>query len=42
MLLHPRVWPAIAKALLLTVIAAAGSLAASALILRKSPLRAIL
>jgi surface polysaccharide O-acyltransferase-like enzyme len=40
-LLHPLAWPAIAKALLLTLLAAAGSLAASALILRKSPLRAI-
>jgi hypothetical protein len=33
---------AIAKALLLTVLATIGSFAASALILRKSPLRAII
>ena len=41
MLLHPLAWPAIAKAALLTVLAAIGSFAASAFILRKSPLRAI-
>jgi len=40
-LLHPLAWPALAKAALLTCLAAAGSFAASALILRKSPLRAI-
>jgi glucans biosynthesis protein C len=40
-LLHPLAWPAIAKAALLTAIAAIGSFAASAFILRKSPLRAI-
>jgi glucan biosynthesis protein C len=40
-LLHSVVLSAIAKALLLTVIAAIGSFAASAFILRKSPLRAI-
>jgi glucans biosynthesis protein C len=39
--LHPLLWPAIAKAALLTALAAIGSLAASALVLRKSPLRAI-
>ena len=39
--LHPLMWPAIAKAALLTVLAAIFSFAASALILRKSPLRAI-
>jgi glucans biosynthesis protein C len=41
MLLHPLAWPAIAKAALLTAIAAIGSFAASAFILRKSPLRGI-
>jgi fucose 4-O-acetylase-like acetyltransferase len=40
-LLHPMALNAIAKALLLTVVAAIGSFAASAFILRKSPLRAI-
>ncbi|HXP66011.1 MAG TPA: hypothetical protein VN815_11090, partial [Steroidobacteraceae bacterium] len=40
-LLHPLAWPAIAKAALLTMLAALGSFAASAFILRKSPLRAI-
>lgn len=40
-LLHPLLWPPIAKAALLTALAAIGSFAASALILRKSPLRAI-
>jgi peptidoglycan/LPS O-acetylase OafA/YrhL len=40
-LLHPLAWPAIAKAALLTVLAGIGSYAASALILRKSPLRAV-
>jgi peptidoglycan/LPS O-acetylase OafA/YrhL len=40
-LLHPLVWPAIAKAALLTILAAIGSFAASAFVLRKSPLRAI-
>jgi peptidoglycan/LPS O-acetylase OafA/YrhL len=40
-LLHPLAWPAIAKAALLTIFAAIGSFAASAFILRKSPLRAI-
>jgi len=39
--LHPLLWPPIAKAALLTVLAAIGSFAASALVLRKSPLRAI-
>jgi len=39
--LHPLTWPAIAKAALLTILAAIGSFAASALIVRKSPLRAI-
>jgi peptidoglycan/LPS O-acetylase OafA/YrhL len=39
--LHPLLWPPIAKAALLTVLAAIGSFAASAFILRKSPLRAI-
>jgi hypothetical protein len=41
MLLHPLTLPAIPKMMLLTVVAGAGSLAAS-WILRKSPLRAIL
>ena len=41
MALHPLVWPAIAKAALLTILAAIGSFAASAFIVRKSPLRAI-
>ncbi|MBR0797088.1 acyltransferase family protein [Bradyrhizobium jicamae] len=41
-LLHPLAWPALAKAALLTCLAATGSFAASALILRKSPLRALL
>jgi len=40
-LLHALALNAIAKALLLTALAAAGSFAASALVLRKSPLRAI-
>jgi peptidoglycan/LPS O-acetylase OafA/YrhL len=40
-LLHPLAWPAIAKAALLTILAAIGSFAASAFIVRKSPLRAI-
>jgi surface polysaccharide O-acyltransferase-like enzyme len=40
--LHPLSWPPIAKAALLTALAAIGSLAASALILRRSPLRAII
>jgi glucan biosynthesis protein C len=40
-LLHAVVLNAIAKALLLTAVAAAGSFAASAFVLRKSPLRAI-
>jgi len=39
--LHPLAWPAIAKAALLTILAGVGSFAASALIVRKSPLRAI-
>jgi glucans biosynthesis protein C len=39
--LHPLAWPAIAKAALLTILAAIGSFAASAFIVRKSPLRAI-
>jgi len=41
MALHPLAWPAIAKAALLTILAAIGSFAASAFIVRKSPLRAI-
>lgn len=41
LLLHSVALNAIAKALLLTAVAAIGSFAASALILRKSPLRAI-
>jgi acyltransferase-like protein len=41
MLLHSIVLNAIAKAMLLTALAAIGSFAASAFILRKSPLRAI-
>ena len=41
-LLHPLALNGIAKAALLTVLAAAGSFTASAFILRKSPLRAIL
>jgi len=40
-LLHGLAWPAIAKAALLTILAAILSFAASELILRKSPLRAI-
>ena len=40
-LLHTLALNAIAKALLLTVVAAIGSFAASAFVLRKSPLRAI-
>jgi glucan biosynthesis protein C len=40
-LLHGLAWNAIAKALLLTVVAALGSFAASAFVLRRSPLRAI-
>jgi hypothetical protein len=39
--LHALALNAIAKALLLTALAAAGSFAASALVLRKLPLRAI-
>jgi len=39
--LHPLLWPPIARAALLTALAAIGSFAASALVLRKSPLRAI-
>jgi surface polysaccharide O-acyltransferase-like enzyme len=39
--LHPLIWPAIAKAALLTILAGVGSFAVSALIVRKSPLRAI-
>jgi ABC-type spermidine/putrescine transport system permease subunit I len=39
--LHPLAWPALAKAALLTIFSAIGSFAASAFILRKSPLRAI-
>lgn len=39
--LHPLAWPAIAKAALLTILAGVGSFAASAFIVRKSPLRAI-
>jgi glucans biosynthesis protein C len=41
LLLHPVALNAIAKALLLTAVAAVGSYAASAFVLRKSPLRAI-
>jgi len=40
-LLHTLAWNGLAKALLLTAVAAAGSFAASALVLRKSPLRTI-
>ncbi len=40
-LLHTLAWNAIAKALLLTVLAAVGSFATSAFVLRKSPLRVI-
>jgi surface polysaccharide O-acyltransferase-like enzyme len=40
-LLHPLMWHPVAKALLLTALAAVGSFTASAFILRKSPLRAI-
>jgi len=40
-LLHPVAWGAAAKAVLLTAVAAIGRFAASALVLRKSPLRAI-
>ncbi|MES1149227.1 MAG: acyltransferase family protein, partial [Bradyrhizobium guangdongense] len=40
-LLHPVALGAVAKAMLLTAVAAIGSFAASALVLRKSPLRAI-
>jgi peptidoglycan/LPS O-acetylase OafA/YrhL len=40
-LMHPLMWPPIAKAAVLTVLTAIGSLAVSALVLRKSPLRAI-
>lgn len=40
-LLHPLAWPAITKTTLLTAIAAISSFAASAFILRKTPLRAI-
>jgi fucose 4-O-acetylase-like acetyltransferase len=39
--LHPLMWPPIAKAAVLTALSAIGSFAASALVLRKSPLRAI-
>jgi peptidoglycan/LPS O-acetylase OafA/YrhL len=39
--LHPLAWPAIAKAALLTILAAIGSFAGSAFVLRRSPLRAI-
>lgn len=42
LLLHALVLGAIAKAILLTMLAAAGSFAVSALILRRSPLRAII
>ena len=42
MLLHALPLFALTKALLLTMLAAIGSLAVSALILRKSPLRAII
>jgi len=41
MVLHPLMWHPIAKAALLTAVAAVGSFAASAFVLRKSPLRAI-
>ncbi len=41
-LLHGLAWNALAKAVLLTVVAALGSFAVSALILRTSPLRAII
>jgi surface polysaccharide O-acyltransferase-like enzyme len=41
LVLHPLAWPAVAKAALLTALAAIGSFAASAFVLRKSPLRAI-
>jgi fucose 4-O-acetylase-like acetyltransferase len=41
MLLHPLMWHPLAKAALLTVLAAIGSFAVSAFVLRKSPLRAI-
>ncbi|WP_426436831.1 acyltransferase family protein [Bradyrhizobium genosp. P] len=41
-LLHTLAWGAIAKALLLTVVTAIGSFAASAFVLRKSPLRAVI
>jgi surface polysaccharide O-acyltransferase-like enzyme len=41
MALHPLAWHPVAKAALLTGLAAVGSFAASAFILRKSPLRAI-
>ena len=40
-LLHPVALNAVAKAMLLTVVASIGSFAASAFVLRKSPLRAI-
>jgi glucans biosynthesis protein C len=40
-LLHGLAWNAVAKALLLTVMAALGSFAVSAFVVRKSPLRAI-
>ena len=39
--LHAVAWPAIPKAALLTAVAALGSFAASAFVLRKSPLRVI-
>lgn len=41
-MLHPLGWHAVAKAALLTLLAALASFAVSALILRKSPLRAVL
>jgi glucan biosynthesis protein C len=42
MLLHGVALNAVVKALLLTAMAAVGSFAASGLVLRKSPLRAII
>jgi peptidoglycan/LPS O-acetylase OafA/YrhL len=41
LLLHGLAWNAVAKALLLTVVAALGSFAVAAFVVRKSPLRAI-
>ena len=41
MALHPLMWHPIAKAAALTALSAIGSFAASALVLRKSPLRSI-